>query len=92
MARIGQQAHVGDVRQCGLMAGIELVQDRETAEPYPWSQQRGLAACRHARARGVFARPLGNVVVVLPPLAISIAELDRICLAIEAGIVAATAP
>ncbi len=90
LARIGQQTHVGDVRQCGLMAGIELVQDRETAEPYPWSQQRGLAACRHARARGVFARPLGNVVVVLPPLAISLDELDRICLAIEAGILHAT--
>ena len=91
LARISQQAHVGDVRQCGLMSGIELVQDRETGEPFPWSQQRGLAACRHARERGVFARPLGNVVVVLPPLAISLAELDRICLAIEAGIAAATA-
>lgn len=90
LARIGQHAHVGDVRQCGLMAGIELVQDRRSGEPYPWSQQRGLAACRHARELGVFARPLGNVVVVLPPLAISLAELDRICLAIEAGILHAT--
>lgn len=90
LARIGQHAHVGDVRQCGLMAGIELVEDRESGEPYPWSQQRGLVACRHARGLGVFARPLGNVVVVLPPLAISLAELDQICLAIEAGILHAT--
>jgi adenosylmethionine-8-amino-7-oxononanoate aminotransferase len=91
LTRIGQQPHVGDVRQCGLMVGIELVQDRATGEPYPWSEQRGLAACRHARERGVFARPLGNVVVILPPLAISLEELDRICLAIEAGIAVATA-
>jgi adenosylmethionine-8-amino-7-oxononanoate aminotransferase len=73
------------------MVGIELVQDRATGEPYPWSEQRGLAACRHARERGVFARPLGHVVVILPPLAISLEELDRICLAIEAGIAVATA-
>ncbi|MGD9645209.1 MAG: adenosylmethionine--8-amino-7-oxononanoate transaminase [Pirellulales bacterium] len=91
LARIGQGPYVGDVRQRGLMAGIELVQNRETAEPFDWQEQRGAAACRHARQRGVFARPLGNVVVVMPPLAISLDELDTICLALEAGIEAATA-
>jgi adenosylmethionine-8-amino-7-oxononanoate aminotransferase len=42
--------------------------------------------CLHARRRGVLLRPLGNVIVVMPPLAITIAELDRIATAVEQGI------
>ncbi len=90
LARISSHPHIGDVRQRGLMAGIELVRDKTTKEPYPWSEQRGILACRHALSHGVWLRPLGNVVVILPPLAISLAELDRICLAAEAGIDEAT--
>lgn len=90
LARISKHPHVGDVRQRGLMSGIELVRDKAMKEPYPWSEQRGIRACRHALAQGVWLRPLGNVVVILPPLAISLDELDRICLAAEAGILEAT--
>jgi adenosylmethionine-8-amino-7-oxononanoate aminotransferase len=46
--------------------------------------------CDHALTEGVWLRPLGNVVVVFPPLAISLAELDRICEAVERGIPQAT--
>ncbi len=91
LARIALLPHVGDVRQCGLIAGIELVHDRATQEPYPWAQQRGMRACDSARRSGVLLRPLGNVVVILPPLAISLAELDQICTAVERGIEEATA-
>ena len=90
LARIGRHDHVADVRQRGLMAGIELVQDKAAKTPYPWSEQRGIRACRHALSHGVWLRPLGNVVVILPPLAITLEELDRICLAAEAGILQAT--
>jgi adenosylmethionine-8-amino-7-oxononanoate aminotransferase len=90
LARISKHPHIGDVRQRGLMAGIELVRDKGSQEPYPWSEQRGIIACRHALAHGVWLRSLGNVVVILPPLAISLGELDRICLAAEAGIIEAT--
>lgn len=92
LACISKHPQVGDVRQQGLMAGIELVRDKATQEPYPWSEQRGILACRHALTHGVWLRPLGNVVVILPPLAISLSELDRICLAAEAGIIKATGP
>lgn len=90
LERIGRLPQVGDVRQCGLIAGIELVRDRATREPYNWAEQRGMAVCRQARAEGVLLRPLGNVAVIMPPLAVSLAELDRIALAAERGIVAAT--
>jgi adenosylmethionine-8-amino-7-oxononanoate aminotransferase len=90
LARIARVPHVGDVRQCGLMAGIELVQDRATKEPYPGAEKRGIRVCQHAKSEGVWLRPLGNVVVIMPALAITLAELDRTCGAVERGIAAAT--
>lgn len=70
---------VGDVRQKGLMAGIELVRDRGTRDPYPAALQMGKAVCLAARKRGAMLRPLGNVVVIMPPLAIEETLLDRLC-------------
>lgn len=90
LARIAQLPHVGNVRQCGMMAGIELVRDRASKEPYPWEEQRGARVCNYARGEGVLLRPLGNVVVILPPLAISFDQLDQIAVAVEHGIVDAT--
>ena len=88
LARIGQLPHVGHVRQCGLIAGIELVRDRATKEPYPWDERLGMRVCDYARTEGVLLRPLGNVIVILPPLAISLEQLDRIAGAVERGILA----
>jgi adenosylmethionine---8-amino-7-oxononanoate aminotransferase len=68
---------VGDIRQRGLMAGIELVRDRRTKDPYPLSDRIGHRAAREARARGLLIRPLGNVLVLLPPLSVSRDELAR---------------
>jgi adenosylmethionine-8-amino-7-oxononanoate aminotransferase len=90
LARLADHPHVGDVRQRGLMAGIELVRDRATKEPFPWAERRGIRVCEHALREGVWLRPLGNVVVILPPLAIALDELDRIGLAVRRGIEQAT--
>jgi adenosylmethionine-8-amino-7-oxononanoate aminotransferase len=90
LQRIARLPHVGDVRQLGLIAGIELVQDAASKQSYPWTQRRGLRVCQQARAEGVLLRPLGDVVVIMPPLAITLDELDRIAQAVERGIVAAT--
>jgi adenosylmethionine-8-amino-7-oxononanoate aminotransferase len=68
--------HVGDIRQCGLAAGIELVENKETGAPYPWEQKIGIKVCLEARKRGVFSRPLGNTIVIFPPLVISNSELE----------------
>lgn len=86
LARIAGHPHVGDIRQRGLIAGVELVQDRPSKQPFPWTEKRGQRVCDFARTQGVWLRPLGNVIVIMPPLAIKLEELDRICAAIEMGI------
>lgn len=91
LARLAELPHVGDVRQCGLIAGIELVKGCATKEPFPWAEKRGIRVCTHALTEGVWLRPLGNVVVIMPPLSISLEELDRICGAVDRGIALATA-
>ena len=62
---------VGDIRQYGLAAGIELFADRDSRTPYPAIERRGMKVCGAARKRGVFLRPLGDVIVLMPPLTLS---------------------
>jgi len=76
LARIAGLPCVGDVRQCGLIAGIELVADRATKAAFPAEKRVGARTCRLARERGVLLRPLGDVIVVMPPLAVSDSLLD----------------
>jgi adenosylmethionine-8-amino-7-oxononanoate aminotransferase len=89
LARIAEHPQVGNARYRGLMAGIELVQDKASKEPYPWEEMRGIRVCQRALRDGVWLRPLGNVVVIMPPLSISLKELDQIMVAAERGIEAA---
>ena len=70
--------HVGDVRQRGFMVGIELVRDRATKEPYPWQDKVGVQVCQEVRKHGVILRPLGNVIVLMPPLSMTMEELGRL--------------
>jgi adenosylmethionine-8-amino-7-oxononanoate aminotransferase len=67
---------VGDIRQIGLVAGVELVRDKQTKEPYAWEEKMGIRVCSACRSRGLILRPLGNVIVLMPPLAITEAELN----------------
>jgi adenosylmethionine-8-amino-7-oxononanoate aminotransferase len=93
-ARLGRDvaplAHVGDIRQRGLMVGIELVADRATGAEYPFEAAIGARVCRAARRHGVILRPLGPVVVLMPPLSITAAELDELVGATAAAIRAET--
>lgn len=90
LQQIADHPNVGSIRQQGLIAGIELVRDRATQEPFAWGEKRGMRVCNHAMTEGVWIRPLGNVVVAMPPLTISLEELDRIMVAIQNGINVAT--
>jgi len=78
LERIAKLPHVGSVRQRGFMAGIELVRDRATKEPYGYAERMGARACSLARSRGAILRPLGSVVVLMPPLNIPVPLLDRL--------------
>ncbi|MDR3560179.1 MAG: adenosylmethionine--8-amino-7-oxononanoate transaminase [Negativicutes bacterium] len=71
-----QLAHVGDIRQCGLIIGVELMQDVAAKVPFPWEQTVGAAVCRRARQYGLIIRPLGDVVVFMPPLASTVEEIE----------------
>ena len=62
--------HVGDIRQVGFMVGIELVKDRNTKEAFAPEEKIGIKVIMEARKRGVIIRPLGNVIVLMPPLTI----------------------
>jgi len=86
MERLAGLVHVGSARWQGLMGGVELVQDRNTRAPYPAVERIGHRVILAARERGVMLRPLGDVVVLLPPLAISLTELDLLFEATENAI------
>ncbi|MCC6997285.1 MAG: adenosylmethionine--8-amino-7-oxononanoate transaminase [Deltaproteobacteria bacterium] len=88
---IAPLAHVGEVRQQGLMVGIELVTDRETRGEYPYEAAIGARVCREARKHGVILRPLGPVVVLMPPLSITTSELAELVEATRRSIIAITA-
>jgi adenosylmethionine-8-amino-7-oxononanoate aminotransferase len=89
--RLASLPQVGAVRRIGLAAGLELVCDKARGTAYPWQEQRGMRACRAARGHGALLRPLGDVVAIMPPLCISLEEIDHLARAVEAGIREATA-
>ncbi|HWD08488.1 MAG TPA: adenosylmethionine--8-amino-7-oxononanoate transaminase [Actinomycetota bacterium] len=83
--------HVGEVRQRGLMVGIELVADRASRQPFDPALGMAWRVCSRAREAGAIIRPLGDVVVLMPPLAIPPGELTALAEITVAAVVAATA-
>lgn len=75
LAPLNDLPHVGQIRQKGFMVGIELVADRSTRLPYPPEAKMGHRVAMHARNKGIIVRPLGDVVVLMPPLVMEEAEL-----------------
>jgi adenosylmethionine-8-amino-7-oxononanoate aminotransferase len=73
-----EHRRVGEIRQRGLMVGIELVRDRATKAEYPYEARAGHRACLAARPLGALLRPLGNVVVLMPPLAMTEGQLAEL--------------
>lgn len=92
LAAVADLPHVGDIRHCGLAAGVELVADKESRMAYPWEEKIGVRVCREARKYGIFSRPLGNTVVIFPPLVISLEELKLLMDGLEQAIRSVTQP
>jgi len=78
--------HVGDVRQQGFMVGVELVRNKQTREPYPFEMRIGHRVAQEARRRGLLLRPLGNVMVLMPPLATTVPTLTRMVVLLRQSI------
>lgn len=76
LERFGRLPCVGDVRQRGLIAAVELVADREGKTPFDAAAAVGVRTCRKARRHGLLVRPLGDVLVIMPPLSITADELE----------------
>ncbi|NOU88917.1 adenosylmethionine--8-amino-7-oxononanoate transaminase [Paenibacillus sp. LMG 31460] len=76
LAALKERPHIGDIRQKGLMIGIELVRDKNSREPYDWVERIGVRTSMRARELGMLTRPLGNVIVFIPPLVSTEAELE----------------
>ncbi len=86
LTRLADHPHVGDVRQFGLCAGLELVADRATKEPFDPAERRSYRICRYARDKGVFLRPLGDTLVLMPPLTVTLDEIDLLVDALAHGL------
>ena len=91
LAEIAEKDYVGEIRQKGVMVGIELVKDRQTNEPFPAKLRLGHQVTVIARQHGLIVRPLGDVVVLMPAPAMPAEELGVLCDAVFASIEEAVA-
>ncbi len=84
--------HVGEIRQRGFMVGIEIVKDRTDKTPYPAAEKIGHRIILAARKRGLIIRPLGNIIVLMPPLCTTLDEIIEIVAITKAAIREVTEP
>jgi adenosylmethionine-8-amino-7-oxononanoate aminotransferase len=81
--RFAELPFVGDVRQCGMIGAIELVKDKATKEPFPSQDKIGAKVCAAMRPKGTMMRPLGNVIVLMPAVAMDMQTLQKLLDIIE---------
>jgi adenosylmethionine-8-amino-7-oxononanoate aminotransferase len=86
MKKLGELEHVGSTRYRGLMGGVEIVKDKTSRNSYPFEERIGYQVILEARKKGVLLRPLGDVIVLMPPLAVSLEELDLLFAVTEEAI------
>jgi adenosylmethionine-8-amino-7-oxononanoate aminotransferase len=77
---------VGDIRQCGMMAAIELVSDKAMKTPISWQNQRAGRVCRRVLEKGVWLRPIGNVIPIIPPLSSTAEEIELLANSLRYGL------
>jgi len=81
LERISQAPNIREIRRCGFIAGIEI--QRKDGSRFPWQDQTGAKICLRARSRGLLTRPIGDVVVLMLPLCVTLEEIDLAVAAIE---------
>jgi adenosylmethionine-8-amino-7-oxononanoate aminotransferase len=75
---ISRLDYVGDVRRRGMMGGIEIVRDKKSKESFPYENTIGAKLCGAMRPKGLMLRPLDDVIVLMPPIAIDIELLEKL--------------
>jgi adenosylmethionine---8-amino-7-oxononanoate aminotransferase len=90
LAHIAEMQHVIEVRQQGMMVGIELAADKQSGEPYEPALRMGHQVIMAAREHGVIIRPLGDTIVLMPPLSSSLGEIDHLLQAVTQAIAQVT--
>lgn len=85
-AKLGGHPHVGEVRGLGMIAGVELVADRATREPFDPSRRIGLRIFRRLLEEGVIVRAMGDSIGLCPPYVVDRDELDTIIDRLEAAV------
>ncbi len=84
--RLQDHRHLGDIRCFGFCVGLELVADRSSKTPFEPEQRRAYNICRHAREKGVFLGPLGDILVLMPPLSVTRDEITLLVDALAYGL------
>jgi adenosylmethionine-8-amino-7-oxononanoate aminotransferase len=79
-------SHVGDIRQVGLIAGVELVKDWQTRVPFELKERAGIRVCEAMARQGVLTRPVGNVIVLMPPYCTTPAQARQMVTALHHAI------
>ena len=77
---------VGDIRQAGCVLAVELVRDWRTREPFTFAEQAGIRVCHGLAKRGVLTRPIGNVIVIMPPFCTTQRQVKKIFAALHDSI------
>ena len=75
--------HIGAVRQCGFIAGIDIVEDAATGTSFPWQDQMGARVCSLAREHGLLTRPIRDTIALMLPLCSSAAQIEESVRAIQ---------
>jgi adenosylmethionine-8-amino-7-oxononanoate aminotransferase len=86
LADLWDSPNIGDIRQVGLVAGIELVSNWRTRQPFPPARQMGIRVCQSMARRGVLTRPIGNVIVLMPPYCTTRRQLQRMIEALRESV------
>lgn len=81
LGRAGQRfwahPHVGDVRQQGMILAVELVEDWRSRKPFAPEKRLGWRVSEAAKKHGLLTRPAGDVLILMPPLSTSAADVER---------------
>lgn len=78
-----KHAHVGDVRQEGSILAVEIVADRATRRPFPAAERKGARICQAAREFGLLTRPIGDVLILMPPYSTTPDEVEQMVTALQ---------